>query len=340
MFVLDNKSKEELQQLSVALYENKNFSKEAKAGENAMRKIMYDVLGVEEGATMRQIGTAYAQNKAKLFEVIDVAVDAVMPRVVRNEFDGLANFRNVNPGDSLVFRNPNHELFRVARIASGTQDVRRQTGIASSYTVTTEWYSAATYVEWEQFLTGQVDWPAFIEKVALSFEVYISQRIYDAFVQSYDGLRAQEHLRYTGAFDMGRLIELVEHVKASANSQSATVYTTASTLAKIAKDLDLSDNMRDEINRVGFLSLINGIQFVTFPNMYRAGTNEFLVQHDAFIIVPTGHKIVDVVFEGDTWTYDTPSEDNTGLQMDFKTQKKLGIHLNQSAVYGYYKIEA
>lgn len=336
MFKLTPQDEKNLEKLSITLYEQSDYSKENVSGQDAMRKLMYDALGIEQNGSRREFKRAYDQNKGNMFAVIDIAVNAVMPRVVQNEFDNLANFHTIGAGDVPRFRNPNTELFRVARIASGTQDIRRQTGLASSYTVPTEWYAAATYVEFEQFLTGQVDWQGFIQRIAQSFALHISETIYKAFIDSYSSVGA--NVKSTGAFDVDTLLQLVRHVRAQSGGSDVTVYTTATTLAKISRALELSETMKDELNNLGFLSVINGIQFAAFPDLYKAGTEEFLVKDDALLIIPTGEKIVDVVFEGETYTYETESSESSSLQMDFKTEKKLGIQVNQSAIYGYYSV--
>lgn len=328
--------KQNLAKLSVALYENKNFTYNDISGEDAMRNIMFDALGVEPGTTGMALKRAYDINKSKMFEVIDVAVDALLPKLVKNEFDGLANFINTNIGDVPRFQNKNTELFRVARIASGTQDIRRQTGLASSYTIPTEWYGAATYVEFEQFLTGQVNWTEFVQRIAESFSNFIGERIYTSFAESYDAVRTE--LKSTGTFDLDTLLGLVRKVKAVAGGKEVSVYGSPAALAKIVKDLDMSSNMRDEFNKLGLLSVVQGMKLMALPEAYKAGTNEFLVSDDALVIIPSGEKIVDVVMEGQTYTYETASADNSGLQMDFKTTKKLGIQVRQAAVYGFYKL--
>lgn len=335
MFVLD---KQGLAELSKRTFEDKSFSKNNVSGEDALRKIFYDALEIEEGFTEREFAAAYQQNNARLFQVIDVAVNAVMPKVVTNEFDSLANIYNINHGDTIKFKNPNTDLFRVARIASGTQDLRRQTGIASSYGITTDWYGAATYVEWEQFLIGQVNWSEFVQKIAESFSQYIGKQIYNAFIDSYNSVRT--HLKKEGAFELAELIDLVRHVKTTSGGKDVTVYTTAPTLSKISAKLDLSDSMKDEINRVGFVDRIAGIQFALFPDYYDAGTTEFLMKDDALVVIPTAEKIVNVLLEGETWTTETAASEDSGLIMDFTTRKKLGFHVNQASVYGYYNITA
>lgn|SRR5574344_203201 len=328
--------KQGLKNLSLALYENKNFSENGVNGNDVMRKIIFDALHLPEDAKGIEIKRAYDKHKTEMFEVIDVAVDALLPTILKNEFDSLANFHNIQIGDVIRFNNRNKDLFRVARIAAGTKDIRRQTGLGSSYTIETDWYGAATYVEFEQFLTGQVDWNEFVQRIADSFSAFIANQIFTAISNSYDGLRTT--LKATASFSMDQLLKLVRQVRVQSGTSDVTVYGTTGALSKVLAGLEMSSNMRDEFNRLGYLTTIQGVKFVAFPDALKPGTNELLVGDDTLLIIPSNEKIVDVVTEGATYTYEMTPEENHALQMDFKTTKRLGIGVRQAAVYGFYKL--
>lgn len=328
----------DLQKLIKEMKMNKDFSMNGVSGSDAIRSMMFDVLGVEEGSSSREMYRGFRENKEKLFQIIDVIVDETLPSLVGNEFDSLANYHSVAIGDNIRFRNPNNKLFRVARVAAGTQDIRRQNMLPQSYTVETDWYAVKTYAELEQFLNGQVDWNVYVQNVARSFAHEIGSRIFDAISKSYDGIRATR--KVSGAFDIDQLLTLVGHVKASAGTQSVAVYGTEAALLKIARDesVTLSDRGRDELNRLGTVGSVLGIELRALPNAFRAGTEEFIVDDNTLLIIPSDEKIVDVVLEGEAITQESDALAHNALQMEFVTMKKLGIAVRQAAVYGYYKL--
>lgn len=336
---MEQKMKQDLAKLSRAVYENRNFEVNGTSGEDAMRNMMYDALGLEEGVTGNELYYAYERNKTALFEIINVTVDALTPTIVRDEFNSLANFTTKGLNQNVVFTNPNTKLFKVSQIANGTQDLRRQNLVGSTYEVSTDYYGVAVYTEFEQFLTGMVNWSDFITRVSDSFASYIGQRIYQAFAEAYD--KARSHLNATGTFDIETLINLAAHVKASAGVSEVTVYGSPSALGKVASQVTLlSDAMADEVNRLGYLTTFRGIRFMALPEVYVPGTNEFLVDDNSLTLVPTGSKIVDVVFEGDTFTREEQAPEHQALQMSFIMMRKLGIQVNQAAVYGVYQLNA
>lgn len=325
-----------LAKLSRDLYDNKNLVYNEVSGNEAMRKLMFEALGVPVGTRGRELKTAWDMNKPKVYAIIDTAVDAVLPVIVKNQFDSLADFQTIQIGDEQRFTIKNTDLFRVATIASGTQDLRRQVLHGRNYKVETDWYGIATYVEFEQFLAGNVDWTDYINRCAESLANFLGEKIYSAFATSYDGVRAAR--KHTGTFDIDKLVELSRHVKAASGGKQVDVYGTTTALSQIVDGLDKSDAMKDEINRVGYLGNARGLRLIAFPDAYKAGTEEFIVDDKALLLIPGGEKIVSVVLEGETYTTDGESADNSGLQMDFNTRKKLGAQVNQASVYGFYKL--
>ena len=77
---------------------------------------------------------------------------------------------------------------------------------------------------------------------------------------------------------------------------------------------------------------------MALPDSYIPGTNEFLVDDNSLTIVPTGSEIVDVVLEGDTFTREEQAQEHQSLQLSFVMLRKLGIQVNQAAVYGVYQL--
>lgn len=334
---MDEQMKKDLAKLSKSIYTDKNFSINGTNGEDVLRNAIFNAMGVEPGTTGNSLYYAFDDNKNKVFEIINVTVDALTPKIISDEFNHLANFQNIPLGGVARFVNPNPKLFSVSKIATGTQDLRRQNMIGSSYTVSTDKYGVAVYTELEQFLLGMVDWAAFITNISTSFSAAVAMRIYEAFADSY--ATAKTHLRANGTFSLDTLLDLVAHVKASAGVNEVTVYGTPNALGNVASQVDmLSDAMKDDINRLGYLTTFRGVTFMALPERYIPGTNEFLVSDSTLTIVPTANKIVDVVFEGETFTREELAPEHQSLQMTFVMERNMGIQVNQSAVYGVYDL--
>lgn len=330
--------KKDLAKLAKDLYEDKSLVYSNKSGQDAMRDIMRDALGIDEKSTKREMYAAYQTNKYKLFQIIDIAVDATTPVILRGKFDSLANFHDITLGDTPRFTRRNKNLFRVAKIAAGTQDIRRQMTLGGSYTIETDWYGVSVYTELEQFLLGQIDWQEYINRISESFAEFIGNQIYKAFSQSYDALRATR--KHKGTLEIDKLQELARRIKAVSGSQQVSVYGTVTALSKISSlaAQNASNGMLDEMNKFGYLGTVAGMNLVALPESIDPETESFVLSDDDLFIIPSGEKIVDVVVEGETVTNEIPALDDNGLQMTFRTMRKLGIGVNQASKYAHYKI--
>lgn len=332
-----------LAKLSRDLYYDKKLVYNEVSGNEAMRKLFFEALDVPVGTKGRELKTAWDLNKPRVFAIIDTAVDAIVPTLVRDQFNSLCDFQNIGIGDEQHFTVKNPDLFRVALIASGTQDLRRQILHNRKYKVETDWYGIATYVEFEQFLAGNVDWSEYINKVADSLAVFIGTRIFQSIALTYStitGNASNDPIGAKGTFSIGTLMTIARHVKARTNSQNVQVLGSSTALSNMLdkSGIQLSDRMKEQLNTVGYLTTVRGMDLVVMPDAYRTpGMKTFLIDDTHLLIVPGSEKIVDVVLEGDTYTEETQSGDNTGLIMDFNTRKKLGIAVKQSSVYGVYE---
>lgn len=325
----------DLKKLSVDLYENNNLVYNETSGQEAMRKVIAEASGQAEGTKAIDYYT-WETNKVKVFQILSVAIDAVMPRILTNELDSLADVRNVAAGDKPRFTNADNSLLRVGMVGAGTQDLRRQELHGTDFTVDTDWYGAATYAEFERFLAGEIDWKALVDRVALSFANHMQVKIYDAFQSSYDGLRATRKVE--GAYDEDKLVELAEMVSAAAGGAPTAIYGTRAALRQVSKGADLSSNMKDEMNKTGYLGTVGGLDLIAIPQAFKAGKDEFALDNKSLLVLPNKQKIVSVVLEGQAIVSDKDPLTNNSLQKEFLTLKKYGVQVAQASVYGMYKI--
>lgn len=324
----------DLRQLSIDLYNNKNLMYNDISGDQAMRNIIADAIGQESTGGIDYY--KWETNKIKVFQILSVAIDAVLPAILTNQLDTLADVRNVATGDKPKFDIEDNSLLRVGMVASGTQDLQRQELLGTSFTVDTDYYGAKVYAEFERFLAGEINWQTYIDRVALSFSNNMQHQIYDAFTQSYDGLRATR--KVSGTYDEDKLVDLAELISVAAGGKSVAVYGTRSALRTVSKGADLSSNMKDEMNKVGYLGTVGGLDLIAIPQAFKAGKEEFALDNKSLLVLPQGEKIVSVVLEGQSIVSDKDPITNTSLQKEFLTLKKYGLQVAQTSVYGMYKI--
>lgn len=321
------------------LYENKALTYNNVSGQDAMRKLFFDAMQVQEGTKGRELYTAFQKNKHEVYAIISKVVDAIMPTVLKDQYNSLANFETSALGDKPNFTVRNKELFKASVIASGTKDLRRQTRVDSNFTIDTDWVGVAVYAEFEQFLTGQTDFASLVDTAIQSMDAYVGERIIETISNSYDGVRTKLKHTGSGSFDIEQLVTLARHVKARSGATRISVYGSLAALGQLAgAGLEKSDRMKEELATLGYLKTIRGLDLIALPDIYKFGTEEFAIDDKSLIIVPGDDKIVNVALEGEAMTIDGDAQNNNGLQLDFVTMKKLGVQVNKTAVYGFYKL--
>lgn len=325
----------ELQRLSIDLYNNRDLMFNDISGDQAMRNMIADAMGQEGTGAIDFY--EWQENKNKVFQILSVAIDAVLPTVLTNQLDTLADVRSVATGDKPKFDIEDNSLLRVGLVAAGTQDLQRQQLLGSSFTVETDWYGAAVYAEFERFLAGEINWQSYINRIALSFNNKMQHQIYDAFTQSYDGLRSTR--KVSGTYDEDKLVDLAENISVAAGGKQVAVYGTRAALRAVSKGADLSSNMKDEMNKVGYLGNVGGLDLIAIPQAFKAGKEEFALDNKSLLVLPQGEKIVSVVLEGQAIVTDKDPLTNNSLQKEFLTLKKYGVQVAQTSIYGMYQLD-
>lgn len=279
-------------------------------------------------------------NKGAVFRVISEVMTPGLGELLVDAFDEFAEVREVDLGDSLEFEIKDNSLFRVARIAPGNRNIRRQKIYARKLVVETDKLGIKIYEDLDRFLAGRIDWAELTERVQLSYQTAISHRIYDAIYESYSDLDAP--FQVNGNFDEELLLETIKHVEAS-TGEKVGVFGTSTALAKISLDPNfMSDEMKNKINLLGHLGTFRGTDLFALPQGYKPGTKDFLVSDDFLLILPIGEKIVKLVLEGDVTVDDRGdgmSDARNDEQIEFFLARNVGVGVLKADRYAIYRLD-
>lgn len=321
----------DLQRLALDVYQGKNVMFNEVSGEEAIRNMVKDACGGEFNFK------SFRENKYKVFSIIEEALDVSLGIIITNQFDGLAETKNISTGEQVAFVVEDPSLFRIARIAGGTNDLRRQRLLNKRFTVDTDFYGVKVYEEFEMMVAGLVDFAKMVDRIALSYSNYMGTRIFEAVEGSYSSLNATYGV--TGSYDEDALIDMISHVEAK-SGKKAVVMGTRKALRKISKDAMLSEDMKNQHNAMGHIGTLAGTSLVALPQAHRAGTDEFAVNDGMLLVIPQGEKIVKVVVEGEAVMVETAEVGTRNdQQAEYMLNKKFGVGVIQTSVYGMYKIQ-
>lgn len=321
----------DLARISLDVYQGKPVMFNEVTGEDALRNAINEACGGEFNYK------SFRNNQNAVFSITEELVDDTLGVIITNQFDSLADVKNVAIGEKPVFRVNDPSLFRIARIGGGTNDLRRQKILNRKFEVDTDYFGASIYAELEQFMAGMVPWSDMINRIALSFANDMGVRIYEAIASSYTALNSVYGV--TGTYNEDVLFDMVQHVETKSGGKKAVVMGTRKALRKISKDIVMSDSMKEKFNTVGYIGNVGGVDLVVLPQAHKAGTDEFFVDDNMLIVVPSGEKLAKIVIEGESLMIEvTGAGARNDQQMEYQLQKKFGVGVMQSAIYGIYKI--
>lgn len=324
--------KKDLKKLARDLYFNPSLEFEKVSGQDAMRNAIKEALGGEYSIY------SWEKNKYDVYEIISTAIDAVMPKLLTDQFSQFADIRTVGLGDKPLFEVQDPRMIRVGRIAAGSNDMRRQTITGKHFTIETEYVGAAVYAEFDQFMAGDIDWNTLVDRVAAGFTQYTGKRIAEAMESSYTTLNAADVLN--GEVTIDALTELAQRISVKANAPVA-IYGTKAALAKVAELAGVSlfsGDMKNEFNENGYLGMVRGMKMIEIPQAFKANKDEFAVDDSKVLILPEGEKIIGVVMEGDSKTIEPENTTRNDLQLGFQTMEKMGVGVLQMKVYGMAQV--
>jgi len=274
----------------------------------------------------------YDKNKTEINEIIKVNVDKILPTRITGALDIIAEFATVGHGQKKEFRIKNGKL-RIDYVALGAE-IRRQKIYKNKIEASPEALGASVYVEWDDILSGNAEYfTEMINDIADGIMDEIMTKIQAAFVA---GMATAPALnKYTGVFSLAQLRNVCNTV--SAYGYPVVVGTSVG-LSNITSDdgfrAVMSDNMKDTLNKDGFIGTWEGKALVQLPNSFTDELNVTWVLDNNYIyVLPVGKdKLVKVTKEGGLEMLEKQDFD-TG-QVTKKAIQKIGINVIQPQYCG------
>lgn len=190
-------------------------------------------------------------------------------------------------------------MFYVAKIADGTQGVRRQRlGGYSEVTIPTTLRAVKIYEELNRVLSGRVDFNQFITKVAESFRQELLNDIYTLWISATsDQFGGTTYFPAAGSYDEDALLDLIAHVEAAANGRTATIIGTKKAVRNLMPSIQ-GNEVESDIYNMGYVGKFLGTPVVVTPQRHKINSTEFVLSDDILTIVAGDDRPIKVVREG------------------------------------------
>ena len=300
-----------------------------------LRSAFYDLLGMDE-YNSKISRRAMRKHKLEIFEIIEEVLDTNIDADLRNQFEDWVEYRNLARGDKQGFVMPDDQLFKVAIISDGNQNLLRQRIRAGQrFSVPTQNYGVKIYDELDRFLAGELDWNAMIQNVSRSFAVAVRDDVMKAIIDNFPEVGAEYTVETVGDNPDEREILTLAQKVSSRTRQNVSIYGTKLALHSIQPEVT-SDAQDGERNATGYYSQIAGIPMYELDQTIINETGEFALGDDFILILPeTRDRMIKVINEGESYTEEGRPEGNASMDLEYIMTNRMGIAVVPSSVYGY-----
>jgi len=286
----------------------------------------------------------YERNKTYIFEIIQTAIDTVLPRKVIDTVGQFAEVQQFKLGDIPRFKvktgRSRAKKFITRAARAGIYETFR---LDQRYIdVTTATFGGAAAIDFERFIMGEEDFAEYTEIVMEGLEEAIYKEIMRALESAATSLKAigggsTNYVEVTGDGDTfstteaAAISKLVTTAKRYGNGTGAVIFGTEPVLQKFTNatggtyvpNISLSD--LDEIKDRGYIGKWKGTSLVELPNSFEDENNTETTFKDCYgFVFPNGRdtKVVKVALEGDTQVDDAKNRDRS---MELQAYKSFGV---------------
>lgn len=327
----------ELVKLGVGLYKGVATEKFSKYDANeAIRNGFIKILGTD-----KPDHKTFRRHKVAIFEIIEEVLEQTITNgmVATDFFNQFVEYKDLNLGDTNEFFVEDNTMLTVARVSGNHWDIRRQKlNEGDSFSVPVEAYAVGVYGDFLRFLAGRLDWVALMGKIERAFVHDLNSRIHAAFMGSVSYLPTE--FKQTGTYDEEKLLTIAEHVQAANQGSNLIIAGTRTALSKILKDSSLmSDGMKDELNKSGYISDWNGYSVMAIPQSHKPNTFEFEIENNKLLVLPSNAKPVKVVREGTPIIRENSDGTvNKDMSMEHDVISFYGVGVIFNTLYGMYDL--
>lgn len=279
---------------------------------------------------LREMTSSYAlwrENANTIFELIEQAIDDVLPQKVLEQYGQFAEIKTFAQGQKPVFTQRITAASRrrakqfVTKVGlAGVYEVFKLDG--KSYEIPTTAFGGAAQIGFEEFLDGRVDFADVLDIIMEGLDEAIYLEIEGALKSAVTSLQAANKTTQT-AFVESKMDELVQIADSYGQAVIYCTYEFAATM--IPSTGWVSDAMRDRKWSNGYLGDYKGHKVVVLKQSYGDETNTKKVIDPAYAwIIPTGgnDKPVKVAFEGQTIVREFENKD---FSKEIQVYKKVGV---------------
>lgn len=273
------------------------------------------------------------------FAVVSAMIDMILPDVIVDTMGAFSEVRNIALGDIAQFTVKPNELFVVSKASRlGKRTTELHKWYSGEVTVLPEAREMTVYVSLIKVLEGRESLAEFVTTMVRSFEYSVNLDVYTAFTAAMDSIPVVPNTGLNVAgYTAAEFARLGQAVRTWNGGSNVVAMGTQVALSKI---LPANANYRYDIDsdfvRLGYLNNFHGVQTMVMPQMADL-SNPFglrLPDNKIYFFSTGSQKIVKVVFEGSTLSWQDGPYDRANLMQTSTMWKSWGTGIVTNAVAG------
>lgn len=284
--------------------------------EKNIRQVQFDILGLSEHPTKRDIHRALKAHGTEYFAVIEEEIDIATEKGWNENpfFLNCVEMKNIALGDKNQFWTDTDVVLTASKVSRHHHDTTLQRlGGGKGYSVETSVYRIAVGGDLELYLLGRLDWSKFVTKCAQAFQI---QTMNEMFAQVFgENSKVGIPEAFIGSGKLSASIKSdfdrkLEYVSAVNGNVPVILMGTKTALGQLTNLQDInwiSDSQKEDMARMGRIGYYGENMLLEVPQRidpsedFSGKTLKTLVPDNKILILTsTDDKFVKFVDEGET----------------------------------------
>jgi hypothetical protein len=271
------------------------------------------------------------------FAVVSALIDMILPQVIIDSIGLYSDVRTIGWGDSASFDVEPRDLFVVSKAGRGKRVSEINKQFKGQVVINPEQRELTVGVALYRVLAGKESLAEFVMKVARSMEAQLTLDAYNAFVVATAALSTGAAGLKVAGYTQTDFITLAQKVTAWNGGQKVIAVGTQLALGNI---IPADANYRYEIDsdfvKLGYVRNFAGVDVMVMPQVADWTTPFQTLISNSYIwfISPGSQKLLKVVLEGSTLSYNSDVYSNANLLQTSTMYKSWGVGVATNAVAG------
>lgn len=270
------------------------------------------------------------------FALINSLIDAVLPDTIIDSLGVYTDVRTIGYGDTAVFDVESRDLFTVAKVGRGVREGEIKKQYRGQVTLNPEPRILSVGVSLYRVLAGKESLAYFVTKAIRSLETEMAADTYATFAAAMDALPTASPVLKVVGYTQESLIGLGQLVQAANGGNKPMIVGTQLALAKI---LPSNSNFRfmldSEYVKMGYVRDFMGFETLMLPQVLDwSNYTTKLADNRLWVVSPSAQKLVKLVIEGSTLSYQSGTFDHATLTQNSTLYKSWVSGVASSAIAG------